>query len=235
MSTEKIIIQRDKRDKLVNVNGSHNIEKLLKEYIKKELPNGNEPYHHETEVVAGIKYFIEWLKPKEQLLNNTKETILRDIFDEIIGTILEKLDTPIESYTEEQMNDLFGSFKRIKLFPIPDDYYDSIDDNERKELGELLIENNDISSSDIISNMSVGDIIWELSNWDKREMYNTLHDEYGEDYEDREYSKYELVVDDHNSTVYDEILAKQLLSIHKNRIKLSSEEELFIENLAKRL
>lgn len=171
----------------------------------------------------------------EQIVNNTKESILRINFDEIIGAILEKLDTPIENYSEEQINDLFESFKIIKLFPTPEDYYNSIDNNEKKELAKILVENNDIDENDIISNMSVDDIIYGLSSYDEKEMYNTLHDKYGEDRDDREYSKYELIVDDHNSTVYDEILAKQLMVINSNRFKLTSEEEEFIEKLSKRL
>ena len=40
------------------------IERLIEEYKKEELPNSNEPFHHEAEAAAGFKYFIKWLKRK---------------------------------------------------------------------------------------------------------------------------------------------------------------------------
>lgn len=41
-----------------------NIEKLITQYIKEELPDANSPYHHEAEIAAGFEYFIEWVKKK---------------------------------------------------------------------------------------------------------------------------------------------------------------------------
>lgn len=39
-----------------------NIEKLINQYKKEEMPDADSPYHHEAEIASGFKYFIEWLK-----------------------------------------------------------------------------------------------------------------------------------------------------------------------------
>jgi len=45
---------------------SNIIEKLIDEYKKEELLNANVPFHYEAEIATGFKYFIKWLKRREQ-------------------------------------------------------------------------------------------------------------------------------------------------------------------------
>lgn len=51
---------------LADVRLSLYIEKLLNEYIKKELPDAEVPFHYEYEIASGFKGYIEWLKRKKQ-------------------------------------------------------------------------------------------------------------------------------------------------------------------------
>jgi len=43
------------------------MENLINEFKKECLPDANEPFHHEAEIAAGFKHFIEWLKKKSKI------------------------------------------------------------------------------------------------------------------------------------------------------------------------
>ena len=66
MITEQVEIRRNSNGVLADVSGSLHIEKLLNEYKKEQMPDADEPFHHEAEIAAGFRFFIEWLKRKEQ-------------------------------------------------------------------------------------------------------------------------------------------------------------------------
>ena len=42
------------------------IEKLIYQYKKEQLPDADSPFHYEAEAWAGLKYFLEWLKYKNK-------------------------------------------------------------------------------------------------------------------------------------------------------------------------
>lgn len=41
------------------------IQKLIEEYKKEQLPHHKEPFHYEAEIASGFKYFLKWIKDKK--------------------------------------------------------------------------------------------------------------------------------------------------------------------------
>jgi hypothetical protein len=47
---------------------ANNFLSLIEEFKEKELPNRNVPYHYESEIASGLKYFEIFIKEKQTRL-----------------------------------------------------------------------------------------------------------------------------------------------------------------------
>jgi len=45
---------------------SANVEILINDFKKEQLPNAKVPFHYEAEIAAGLEHFIKWLKNKNE-------------------------------------------------------------------------------------------------------------------------------------------------------------------------
>lgn len=43
------------------------IKNLINQYKKEKLPDADVPFHYESEIASGFKYFIKWLETKNSL------------------------------------------------------------------------------------------------------------------------------------------------------------------------